>query len=125
MNTNDFLDVREVGEILGMTEAQVYRRIHNGLISAGRGTRNGKACWLVTREAVEQYRAAGGDIARQATDGWLRVPEVARMLGCTSEWVRKMVHRGELPARRNGSQGTLYFHRDDVQKHLTGLGSAS
>jgi len=32
----------------------------------------------------------------------LRVPDVARLLGCTDEAARQMIKRGEIPSRRMG-----------------------
>ena len=48
-----------------------------------------------------------------------RVPEVARLLGCTEAALRHMIARGQLPARRQG--GRVFVLVDDLKAYLAAL----
>jgi excisionase family DNA binding protein len=49
----------------------------------------------------------------------LRVPDVARALGCTDENVRQMITRGQLPARKLGRR--VIVLADELQRYLVSL----
>ena len=49
----------------------------------------------------------------------LRIPEVARILGCTELAARRMIDRGEVPARRWGRRVVVL--RDELEAHLRAL----
>jgi excisionase family DNA binding protein len=59
------------------------------------------------------------DSFRPAHTPIYRVPEVARLLGCTEASVRHMIARGQLPARRQG--GRVFVLAEDLREYLRAL----
>lgn len=57
--------------------------------------------------------------ATESTRLMLSVPEVANLLGKTELATRRMIERGELPARRWGRR--IVVLRDELERHLRGL----
>jgi excisionase family DNA binding protein len=53
----------------------------------------------------------------------LRVPDVARALGCTEANTRKMIDRGQIPARRLGRR--VIVLADELQRYLQQLQPAA
>ncbi len=49
----------------------------------------------------------------------LRVPDVARLLGCTDEAARQMIKRGEIPSRRMGRR--VIVLKSELEAHLKEL----
>jgi excisionase family DNA binding protein len=49
-----------------------------------------------------------------------RVPEVARVLGCTEAVARQMIARGQIPSRRLGRR--VIVLREELLAHLDALG---
>ncbi len=49
----------------------------------------------------------------------LRVPSVARLLGCTDEAARQMIKRGEIPSRRMGRR--VIVLKSELEAHLREL----
>ncbi len=49
----------------------------------------------------------------------LRVPDVARLLGCTDEAARQMIKRGEIPSRRMGRR--VIVLKSELETHLKEL----
>ena len=48
-----------------------------------------------------------------------RVPDVARLLGCTEAAARRMIERGEIPSRRLGRRVVVL--PEDLEDHLKSL----
>jgi excisionase family DNA binding protein len=48
-----------------------------------------------------------------------RVPEVARLLGCTEAVVRQMIARGQIPSRRLGRRVVVLA--DELHAHMKAL----
>lgn len=48
-----------------------------------------------------------------------RIPDLARLLGCSELAVRRMVERGELPSRRWGRRVVVL--RNELEAHLQSL----
>ena len=48
-----------------------------------------------------------------------RVPDVARLLGCSEAAARRMIERGEIPSRRLGRQD--YDPPDELEEYLRSL----
>jgi excisionase family DNA binding protein len=53
----------------------------------------------------------------------LRIPDVARALGCSDEAARKMVQRGQLPSRRLGRR--VIVLADELRTYLASLEPAA
>ena len=53
----------------------------------------------------------------------LRIPDVARAIGCSDEAARKMVQRGQLPSRRLGRR--VIVLADELRAHLAALAPAT
>ncbi len=51
-----------------------------------------------------------------------RVPDVARLLGCTEAAARRMIERGEIPSRRLGRRVVVL--PEDLEAHLKSLRQA-
>jgi excisionase family DNA binding protein len=47
---------------------------------------------------------------------WLTVEETAELTGVTTKTVRRLIHRGELPARRIGSTKMIRVAAADIDK---------
>jgi excisionase family DNA binding protein len=55
-------------------------------------------------------------VAEQKLGSWLTIAQVAGDYGCCRQTVRRMIHRGELPATRVGSQ--FRIREEDAQALL-------
>ena len=115
MNT-EYMRVADVAEKLGLTDKQIYRRIHDGRLHAELGVADGKSCYLIPTSAVDGYVDGGLDVHQPEQSQWLRPAEVGRFLGYSTEQVRRMVTDGELPARRNGQRGHIRIPRAAVER---------
>lgn len=120
MTNIHFLRVSDVALKLGLTVAQVYRHIHAGRLEAALGSSNGKSCYLLSPEAVDRFIAAGPALAEGTESVFVRPAEAGRMLGLSSEQIRRMVHDGKLSAQRNGPRGVMRIRRAEVENMAAG-----
>lgn len=115
--------VKQVGDQLGLSKYQVYRRIVRGDIKAVR-SHQPNVHYLIRVEDLEAYIAAGGNgaLSSPAGDGpdMLRVADVAQMTGFTVDTVRAMCYAGRLPyIKGRGKRGHLRIPRAAVEELLT------
>lgn len=121
MDTIDLLTVTEVGEQLGMSKYQVYRRIVRGDLHAIR-SRAGNVHYLIPRMAVDEYIAAGGAgvLSPPLVGGvqMMRPSEVAAITGYSVETVRKMCREGRIACMKgSGDHGHYRVPREEIE-HL-------
>lgn len=122
MDNSALLTVKQVAERLGMSTYKVYRRIIRGDIKAQQA-RTGNVYYLVDPADLQEYIAAGE--AHQLTpathdrSGMMRVSEVARLTGFTTDTVRRMCYAGRLPyVKGEGERGHLRIPRQAVEEML-------
>lgn len=121
MTNSVMFTVDEAGTELGLTRPQVYRRIDQGQLRAVRARRGGKQCWLITAESLEAFRAGGVDLGPEESPELLRVPAAARLLGLSPEYVRRLVNRGELAAKRADTPNSqIHIPRSAIDTYLRG-----
>jgi excisionase family DNA binding protein len=121
VDNSALLTVKDVSQELGLSKYQVYRRIVRGDLKAVRAHR-GNLHYVVTREDLDAYKAAGGDgltNPRVDSGGMLRVSDVAMMTGFTVDTVRRMCYAGRLPyVKGRGERGHLRIPREAVEEML-------
>lgn len=63
------------------------------------------ARWLIERLGLswEHVWQRINVLADEPPDEWLSLREAAHYLGCHHEWLRRCIHRGQLPAQRTRS----------------------
>jgi len=123
------ITVPEACERLSIDKHTAYRLIHNGTLPATRVSQ-GRNRYLVDEQVVEKLatqdfyelperEAAAGAVRLLTTD------EVAAILRCAVETVRRLAARGALPAVRNPGRNSHWrFREDDILKYLNNEGDA-
>jgi len=112
------LTVMEAAQRLNVSKYTAYRMIQSGTLPAVRG--HGRNRLLVDPDAIDTLlepvaaRDATGDDCR-----FLTPSEVARILRCGVETVRRLVRMGLLPATRNpGANSHLRIPAQAVDEYL-------
>ncbi len=113
--TDNLLNVHEASDRLGLTLAQVYRRVARGdLPVAGNYYQ-----YLFRPEVVDAYLEAGKPLSNSSrtTDAqYMRTPEAAQTLGLSVEAVRKLCFEGKLKFTRGpGRNAHLRIARSSVE----------
>ncbi len=111
--SNDEMTVPEVVARLGMTPAQVYRRIHAGHLEARRFSVGGKERYLIDAGSVERYSRGESVTPLSAL---MRAVDAARVLGLPPERVRKMMSDGTLECREHGSK--RWVTRESLERFI-------
>jgi excisionase family DNA binding protein len=122
VDNSALLTVKQVGDELGLSKYQVYRRIVRGDLKAVRAHRP-NIHYLIPTEELQRYKDAGGNDMLSAPGGdgpdMLRVSDVAQMTGFTVDTVRAMCYAGRLPyVKGRGLRGHLRIPRVAVQEML-------
>lgn len=125
MNDSRMLTVDEVAQRLGISKHMVYRRIARTDIKAVE-VRKPVMQYLIAESDLEAYIANGGELTPPQINNraMLRVPEVAQILGFTTETIRRMCYEGQLPyVRGAGVRGHLRVPRQAVESFKTAGGA--
>lgn len=114
------INVEQAAEMLGMSKAQVYRRIHSGVITARRAVIGGCQALEVDASSVRRLAEQGGTAPIMNPDGALmRVTDAATLLGVSAQRVRQMVHDGQLAVMRSTTpKARMWVYRASVQAML-------
>jgi excisionase family DNA binding protein len=125
MTTIEWLTVNEAADALGMSTAQVYRRIEKGRLQGSRrASMDGKERLVIPAAAVKEFQASqrpdGIEFADENPD-LLRASAISAILGIPIERVRRLVKDGVLPAKAGGPgqpHATIRVWRSVVEKYL-------
>lgn len=120
MDDTGMLTAPEVAEVLGLSLAQVYRRLERGDIAHEFGGWRGRQ-YMVSRAALQEYIDAGQPLGfPQRNKVMLSASEVASLTGYSAETVRKLCHEGKLAhVRGSGRNGHLRIPREAVDEFLS------
>jgi excisionase family DNA binding protein len=119
------LTVDDVRAKLHVSKYTVYRLIHSGQLPALKVS-TGRNQFLIQEQALDDYLAgatynglAAYPVATDNQPELLTVSEVAQLLRCSRDTVRRLVAAGELTAVRNpGRNSRLRIHRSSVRQYL-------
>lgn len=125
MSDTGQLTVEQVAKALGLSEAQVYRRIRRGDLAAALGGWLGKE-YFIAAEDLAEYIEAGQPLTSPAREKkMLTVPDVAAMTGFTKDTVRRLCYEGKLLfVRGNGANGHLRIPIESVKAYMNGADAA-
>ena len=120
------ITVPEVCERLKISKHTCYRLLHNGTMPAIRVS-HGRHRYLIDTEVVEKLAEqedfygvpVEASIPKGPGPDLMTASEVASVLRCATETVRRLAAQGVLPAVRNpGKNSHWRFRRDDVDRYL-------
>ncbi len=116
------LTIPEVCRRLGVSKYTAYRMIHEGRLPAVK-YETGKHRYMVEDEVLDRMEQTEDYFATPAAehDGpdLLTAAEVAGILRCSTETVRRLATSGALPASRNPGRNSHWrFDRESVTSYL-------
>ncbi len=116
------LTVPEVCTRLGISKYTAYRLIHEGKIPAVR-VDSGRHRFMVEEHEMDRMENQEDyfrvPVAEPAGPQLLTAAEVAQMMRCSVETVRRLAATGQLPAIRNQGRNSHWrFNQGDVMAYL-------